>query len=71
MENGLNLKEGRFTLDIGRKVLTQRGLKQWHRFPREFVDVPIPGGQVGWSLGQPYLVGSNPAYDKEWNGMIG
>ena len=38
--NGFKLKEGRFRLDIRKKLLTQSGVRPWHRLPREAVDAP-------------------------------
>ncbi|KFQ80799.1 hypothetical protein N335_14390, partial [Phaethon lepturus] len=34
------LKEGRFRLDIRKKIFTGREVKHWHRFPRKVVDAP-------------------------------
>ena len=38
--NGFKLKEGRFRLDIRKKLFTMRVLRPWHRLPREAVDAP-------------------------------
>ena len=35
--DGFKLKEGRFRLDIKKKSLSVRVLKQWHRLPRDVV----------------------------------
>jgi len=38
--NYLELKKGRCSLDVRRKFFTQGMVRQWHRLPREAVDVP-------------------------------
>ena len=50
--NGLQLKEGRFRLDIRKKLFMIGMVKNWHRLPREVV-VPHPwrhSGQAGGTL---------------------
>ena len=34
IENGFQLQEGRFRLDIRKKSFTVRMVRQWHRLPR-------------------------------------
>ena len=34
------MEEGRFRLDIGKKFLTVRVVRQWYRLPSEVVDAP-------------------------------
>ncbi|KFO93701.1 hypothetical protein N320_05532, partial [Buceros rhinoceros silvestris] len=34
------LEEGRFRLDIRKKVFTMRVVKHWHRLPEEVLDAP-------------------------------
>ncbi|KFQ36235.1 hypothetical protein N332_14203, partial [Mesitornis unicolor] len=38
--DGFKLEEGRFRLNIWKKFFTVRGVRHWHRLPREVVDTP-------------------------------
>jgi len=37
-ENGFKMDNGRFRLDIGKKFLTVRVVRHWHRLPSEGAD---------------------------------
>ena len=67
--NGCKRKEGRFRLNIRKKFLTMRVVKQWNRLPREqrscrYPLLRIVQGQVGWSSEQPGLVEDVPAHGR-------
>ena len=66
--NGFKLKEEKFRLDVKKKFFTWRVVRPWRSCP-EKLWCPIPGGvqgQVGYSPGQPELVGGSLAQGRGW-----
>lgn len=65
--NGFKLKEGRFRVDIWKKLLTVRVVRYWNRLSREVVDassLEVFQDQTGWGFGQSGLVGGVPVHGR-------
>lgn len=58
--DGLELCKGKFRLDVGKNVFTERVVKHWDRLSGEVVGVSVPGGineTWMWCLGTCWLTG--------------
>ena len=61
------LKEGRFRLEVRRKILHSEGGEALAQTVQGSCGCPVPGhvqGQAGWGFGQPGLLGGIPAYGR-------
>ncbi|KFV47717.1 hypothetical protein N341_08440, partial [Tyto alba] len=51
------LKEGRFRLDIKKKLFTVKVMRHWNRFPREVVAAPsLEVFKAGWDVALSNLI---------------
>jgi len=67
----LELKEGKFRLDVRRRHFTQSMVRPWNSCP-EKCGCPIPAGaqgQAGWGPGKTDLVGSTQPRQGGWSLM--
>ena len=65
--NGIKLRQGRFSLDIRRKVFHSEGGDALEQVAQGGCGCPLPGGiqgQTGCGSGQPGLVVGDPAHSR-------
>lgn len=60
----LNLKEEILMLEIGKEFLAVKVVRPWHRLPEKLLVPRNAEGQVGWSSGQPGLLGGVPVHGR-------